>query len=518
MSVVGPMSYGVYGSKSFFVGCTAAVAHWVLAIFYTRWEELDKRLDAKFGASVATAILIGLLMGFGVGLGLQIGQAVGEELGVGTVSVFAKWCTIGLSFGLSAGLLLRVGEFLSGTISIEGQEFPRPQLPGRLGSCLSALLTFFSFGTVFVVFGVPFGAAEAFGGGLVPGVLTGAALGLFVWFDIVLVFFVGINPAALPPALFQGAAAGLVFGLVSGVFVGVGVGGGTGLPGFAVAGLGGVVGVALGGLAGLFVGRRMRPLLNVLEGVLPYLRAMLVPVGGFAVGYGLVALAFAGLFASAYRLEPARAFADAPAAPSFWHFLHFSLMTMTSLDYGGMEAGSRLTRSIASVEAVMGIAWMVVVFAAVTAYLQPRFVRINAEKPITKDEKMALARRWVDELFNRGNLGLVDEILVPDAEVFANARAAKAPGPEAVKQFVSALRSAIPDLTVVVNTQEAEYFFGTRTSWTGRGLHEHRFDDLEPTGGQVTLTGEATFAIGPDGKATRAELLIGSWSPQKKAE
>ena len=259
-------------------------------------------------------------------------------------------------------------------------------------------------------------------------------------------------------------------------------------------------------------------MLNVFEGLVPYLRVMLVPVLGFALGYLLVVLLFAGLFSSVYRVDPEGAFTTIPANPSFGDFLFFSMNAISAAEYSDIEAGSRLTRTIASVETIAGIGWTVVVFTGVIAYLQPRFTEIYGRRSLTRDEKMALARQWVDELFNKGNLDLADEILAPDAEVFVNTDSAKVQGPEDVKRFVNSLRAAVPDLTVVVNTQEAEHFWGMRTNWTGRGTHQQQFEKFLPIGEQATLTGIATFDIGSDGKAQRLEMLLFSWSPQKMEE
>ena len=230
--IVGPMSYGVYGVKGFVVGCVASLTNWVLSVFYGGWEQLDKKLENQFGVYVVTSIFFGLLLGFGVGLGLQVGQGVSEGLDPTIVGVGAKWLTIGCAFGLSAGLLLRVTEYLSGNIVVEAPEMHKPDLPGKLGSFLSLLLPAARVAAFFVVFGVPFGIAEAVGGGLLPGTLTAVVVGLLVWFGIMFVMVVGINPAGLPQAFFYGAALGAFVGLVAGVFVGIGVGGGTGVTGF----------------------------------------------------------------------------------------------------------------------------------------------------------------------------------------------------------------------------------------------------------------------------------------------
>jgi len=244
---------------------------------------------------------------------------------------------------------------------------------------------------------------------------------------------------------------------------------------------------------------------------------MLVPVVGFALGYLLFALVFAGLFAAIYRADPNGAFTGIPTNPSFGDFLLFSVNTISAAGHSDIEAGSQLTRTIASIETIAGIGWTVVVFAGVIAYLHPRFTEIYERRSLTRDEKMALARQWVNEMFNEGNLDLADDILAADAEI--NVPSADTEGAESIKEFVTSLRSAVPDLKIVVNSQEAEYlFYGIGTWWTGRGTHQHQFENFLPTGEQVTLTGEASFNIGSDGKAQSVTLFLSSWSPQKVQE
>jgi hypothetical protein len=79
-----------------------------------------------------------------------------------------------------------------------------------------------------------------------------------------------------------------------------------------------------------------------------------------------------------------------------------------------------------------------------------RRIRMSAE------ENKALARRWVEGLFNEGNLGVADEILSPDFVLHAPFDPRELRGSDAVKQFVSAYRQAFPDGHTTIEDQIAE--------------------------------------------------------------
>lgn len=102
------------------------------------------------------------------------------------------------------------------------------------------------------------------------------------------------------------------------------------------------------------------------------------------------------------------------------------------------------------------------------------------------EQNKALARRVVDEIFSRGNIGIADELLAPD---FAE-REELPPGVprdrEGVKQLAAMLRRAFPDLNVTIDDIVAEGDkVVLRQTW--RGTHRGEFMGVAPTGKKVSF-------------------------------
>jgi steroid delta-isomerase-like uncharacterized protein len=123
------------------------------------------------------------------------------------------------------------------------------------------------------------------------------------------------------------------------------------------------------------------------------------------------------------------------------------------------------------------------------------------------DNKM-LARRYIQEAWNRGNLGVIDELFAPD---YANHNASlgQAPGVEGLTAMIASFREAFPDLHLTIDDLIAE---GEKvvTRWTARGTHQGTLLGVPPSGKQVTVTTIAIdrFVAGKitDHWATRDEL------------
>jgi steroid delta-isomerase-like uncharacterized protein len=94
----------------------------------------------------------------------------------------------------------------------------------------------------------------------------------------------------------------------------------------------------------------------------------------------------------------------------------------------------------------------------------------------------------IEELFNKGNLDLADELIAPDYVDHDTALPEDVRGPEGFKQFVSLYRSAFPDLHVEILEQIAE---GDRvaTRWVATGTHQGELMGIPPTGNRMRQPG-----------------------------
>ena len=117
---------------------------------------------------------------------------------------------------------------------------------------------------------------------------------------------------------------------------------------------------------------------------------------------------------------------------------------------------------------------------------------------MSTEENKALARRVLEEMFNKGNLDVADKLLAPDYVNHDAAMPEDVHGPEGFKQYVSAYRSAFSDIHVEIEDQIAE---GDKvvTRWTGTGTHDGELAGIPPTGNRVTLPGMEIVRIS-DGK------------------
>lgn len=121
------------------------------------------------------------------------------------------------------------------------------------------------------------------------------------------------------------------------------------------------------------------------------------------------------------------------------------------------------------------------------------------------EENKALVRRFVDEVYNEGNLGFIDEVLSPDwVEHDPNSPEGIGNGVEGARRFAAMYRSAFPDLQITVEDQVAE---GDKvvTRWTARGTHRGELMGVPPGGNRVEVAG-----IGID--RIEGGRVVESWS------
>jgi steroid delta-isomerase-like uncharacterized protein len=106
----------------------------------------------------------------------------------------------------------------------------------------------------------------------------------------------------------------------------------------------------------------------------------------------------------------------------------------------------------------------------------------------TSDENKDISRRADEELFNRGDLSIADELFASNFVYHDPVSHEEWRGPESVKSYATMLRVAFPDLHQTIEEQIAE---GDKVAyrWTARGTHQGEFMGIAPTGNRVEMTG-----------------------------
>ncbi len=120
----------------------------------------------------------------------------------------------------------------------------------------------------------------------------------------------------------------------------------------------------------------------------------------------------------------------------------------------------------------------------------------------TEEENKAIFRRYIEEVWNRTNLELVDEIFdrylshQPDGSTLER-------GPEDVKRFVGEFRTAFPDLHLSIEDQIAE---GDKVviRATFRGTHQREFRGMAPAGKEIEVKGVTVFRFSEEGKVVES--------------
>jgi predicted ester cyclase len=95
------------------------------------------------------------------------------------------------------------------------------------------------------------------------------------------------------------------------------------------------------------------------------------------------------------------------------------------------------------------------------------------------EQNKTLARRWFEDLFNRGDLDAAQEIL--SAEFVDHLPREEERGLEELKQYIMKYRAAFPDIRDTIDKLVAE---GEKmvVRWTSRGSHQGEFMGVAPTG------------------------------------
>jgi len=111
----------------------------------------------------------------------------------------------------------------------------------------------------------------------------------------------------------------------------------------------------------------------------------------------------------------------------------------------------------------------------------------------TVDLRKRIAKQYFYEVWNSGNLSLVDALVAP-GYVQHRPLNGQMPGPDGLRQFVKSWRTAFPDTSVSVDLCVGEGPT-VATRWTARGTHRNSFLGIAPSGKPVSISGITTFRI-----------------------
>jgi steroid delta-isomerase-like uncharacterized protein len=123
---------------------------------------------------------------------------------------------------------------------------------------------------------------------------------------------------------------------------------------------------------------------------------------------------------------------------------------------------------------------------------------------MTAEMNKAIARRWSEELWGKGDLAVADEIVAPDYVRHDAGDPFPAHGPEDVKRIVRMLRGMLPDLRIEIEDMIAE---GDRvvTRYNGLATDTRGYMGHPPTGRTIRAPAIQIFRFS-DGK------IVESWA------
>ena len=120
------------------------------------------------------------------------------------------------------------------------------------------------------------------------------------------------------------------------------------------------------------------------------------------------------------------------------------------------------------------------------------------------EKNKAIVRRWYEEMWNKGNLELIDELIASD--VTGHSPIQNVDGVEASKRYVTMSRAAFLDLhfTIEEMIAEGDKVVAVRTL---AGTHRGEYLGVAPTGNHVNITGINVFRIA-DGRIAETSTFV----------
>ena len=104
------------------------------------------------------------------------------------------------------------------------------------------------------------------------------------------------------------------------------------------------------------------------------------------------------------------------------------------------------------------------------------------------EQNKAIVRRLFEELWNKGNLSMADQLFSPNYAHHDPSTPDFGRGPESERKRATLYRTAFPDLQLTIEDVIAEGET-VMARWSCRGTHKGDLSGIAPTGKQFTISG-----------------------------
>jgi steroid delta-isomerase-like uncharacterized protein len=113
---------------------------------------------------------------------------------------------------------------------------------------------------------------------------------------------------------------------------------------------------------------------------------------------------------------------------------------------------------------------------------------------MSAEQNKSIVRRWIENGWNRGNVSLIDDLYTSNVVQYDPSTPVEVKGSEALKQYVTAFLTALPDLQFTIEDLVAE---GDKVVWrfSSHGTHQGPLMGIPATGRTATVTGMVLFRL-----------------------
>ena len=135
----------------------------------------------------------------------------------------------------------------------------------------------------------------------------------------------------------------------------------------------------------------------------------------------------------------------------------------------------------------------------VWTHTEGKWLRLHEQATHITNDLMAMTQRSIEEAWNKGDLSVADELFAADVvHTGPPSTGAVTNGIEEQKQFITAVRTAFPDVKFTIDRGMLARANRVTVQWTFSGTHQGEFMGVAATGKKVTNSGISilTFAKG----------------------